>query len=256
MVCTVLLHILSCAAPERDLGERWLSSSGSRHNLIPVTWGWKADGKYGIMKWLLLFTKFSSHTACSGGQEGDNSSFSPVREAGGGIHTHKRILCLDHQTLQLYRRVYFSAALQPQRDHFEILYCHHGKHLHRKVNTPPVPRNDAVHRGFLSGLWKELVCLMRPGLQGRTPENSSPEAHAVFVMTALGWSEVLAHTDQSRRAVFWNGWVKLMGSAALKWSAVCRETFVSGECRNMVVRISCEGEKQSSQPHVIQLHHF
>lgn len=40
-----------------------------------------------------------------------------MREAGGGIHTHIRILCLDHWPSQAYRRVYFSAVLQLQTEH-------------------------------------------------------------------------------------------------------------------------------------------
>lgn len=68
----------------------------------------------------------------------------------------------------------------------EILYCHHGKHLHRKAKAPPV----------LCGLCKGPVCLPRSELQHRTPEDNSPKAHLAFIMTALGCGQILAVTDQ------------------------------------------------------------
>lgn len=83
------LHVLGCAAMECGWG--WLSSFGTQHHTISVTWHCKADGKHSTVKLLLLLTQLSSHTACNGGQEGQNSSFTSARESGSRIHVHIHI---------------------------------------------------------------------------------------------------------------------------------------------------------------------
>lgn len=199
-----LLHILSCATWEHDWGKGgWLHLEAGTTCYLPR----RAEKLIACIKWLLLFTRFSFHTA-SGGQEGDK--FSPVREVSNRIHTSKH---------PLHGPLVFMAL---QQGCMSLLY-------YRSTLTDGLRYSIVI---------TESTCTERPKLlqfsvgSGKVQfvcrghscsgEDNSPKAHVAFILTPLGWRQVLALTDHWCCA-FFNGWAKLIGSAVSKWSAVCKE---------------------------------